>query len=289
MDLDKQIYESDAQGWQRGLYEDIKDTFRAPTVNSIWRAQMYHYPELLRYIWGQIKPVFQTWDFAAFTVAYRDELLSAIEEDVPQYDRRTIDIPPHEFRELQGQVATYDSVAPRLFIMFKLMHRRIHGQPVGGSSNRSNRTTRPFPVWLDDNRGRPPTMLSQKAARDAIPDSLAGGLDDMVPSIYRILAQWPKYLDVAWSDLEPIFGSRAFEEASDAVDELADTYLDRLPYTPQVDPQTLSSMGFTDEAISDHRDLYDIFDEEATSVVVRLPIYAETVGVTGERDALQYP
>jgi len=283
------VYESDATGWQRGLYDDIEATLRAPTVNSIWRVQMHHAPEFLRYAWGQIKPVFQTRAFAAFSVAYRDRLLSAVEESLPRYDPAAVDVSPSAFTELRGQLATFDAVSPRLAVLFKLMHRRLSGRSVGSSAGDASAATAPFPDWLDADRGRSPTMLSQGEARDALPESLEASLGDMVPSIYRVLAQWPSYLDAAWTDLEPVFEGEPFAAAQTDALALADTFLDRLPYTPRVDPDALAQVGFEDETVSELQDLYDTFLDIGTRVVPRLPVFAATVGAAGEREALTFP
>lgn len=289
MDFTKQVYESEAKGWQRGLYKDIKTTLRAPVVNSIWRIQMYHVPEFLRYAWGQIKPIFETQEFAAFTVAYRDTLISAVEDVLPHYTPEAVGISPSAFTELKGQVATFDIVAPRLLVLFKLMHRRLNGRPTGIRLGDNNATTAPFPNWLDKSRGRPPTMLSQDDSRSAIPESLKETLGDMVPSIYRLLAQWPSYLKQAWDDLEPIFCGDDYARAREEVLDLADTYLDRLPYTPLVEPKTLSRIGFDDETVTALQNLYASFHSGGTKIVPRLPIYAATVGAVGERDQLVFP
>lgn len=288
MDLSKQVYESDASGWQRGLYEDIKATLRAPTVNSIWRVQMHHVPEFLRYAWGQVKPVFQTREFAAFSVAYRDAILSAVDEALPHYDPATVDIDPSAFTELRGQLATFDVVSPRLLVLFKLMHRRLNGRPVGTDVGASAATA-PYPDWLDADRGRPPTMLPLEAARERLPEGLAASLGDMVPSIYRVLAQWPAYLERAWTDLEPMFRGESYAVAQTEALALADTFLDRLPYTPRVDPDALEAQGFDDGTVSEIQDLYETFIDIGTSVVARLPVFAATAGAAGERAALSFP
>ncbi|WP_436926796.1 halocarboxylic acid dehydrogenase DehI family protein [Halosimplex amylolyticum] len=289
MDRSKQVYEADASGWQRGLYDDVKATLRAPTVNSIWRIQMHHVPEFLRYAWGQIKPVFQTREFAAFSVAYRDILLSAVEDALPRYDPASVDVSPSAFTELRGQLATFDAVSPRLIVLFKLVYRRLNRRSVGSDAGDASAATAPFPEWLDDGRGRPPTMLSQDDAREVLPESLEASLGDMVPSIYRVLAQWPSYLERAWTDLEPRFQGEAYLAAQTDALELADTFLDRLPYTPRVGPDALTEMGFDDETISAVRDLYETFVDVGTRVVPRLPVFAATVDAAGERDALTFP
>lgn len=289
MDFSNQVYRSEASGWQRGLYDDIEATLRAPTINSIWRIQMYHVPEFLRYVWGQIKPVFETRAFAAFSVRYRDTLLSAVEDGLPRYDPTTIGVSPSAFTELREQVATFDVVAPRLLVLFELMHRRLNGQPTGTAFDEMSAATAPFPDWLDADRGRRPTMVSHDDARSAMPASMEGDLGDMVPSIYRVLAQWPSYLQRAWTDLEPVFESDAYAAAREKVLDMADTLLDRLPYTPRVDPGALTGAGFDETTIEAAQDLYARFVDGGTKIVPRLPVFAATAGVAGERDALPTP
>lgn len=288
MDPTEQVYEAEASGWQRGLYDDVKGTLRAPIVNSIWRTQMHHAPEFLRYAWGQIKPVFETRAFAAFSVEYRDRLLSAVDDDLPSYDPATVGLDPGEFTELRGQLAAFDAVNPRLIVLFELLDRRLNGRAVGTAFDGSASATAPFPSWLDGDRGRPPTMLPQDEARAALPDDLTGDFGEMVPSIYRCLAQWPPYAERAWTDLAPLVEGNAFETARGEALELAGTYLDRLAYTPQIDPETLERAGFDEETVTDLQDLFSTFYSSGVAVVPLLSVYAATVGAAGERDALAF-
>jgi hypothetical protein len=289
MDPTKQLYEPEAHGWQHGLYADIKRTLRAPIVNSIWRTQMFHTPQFLRYAWGQLKPVFETREFAAFTVAYRDTLLTAVESELPGYDPATVNLAPSAVTELHGQLATFDVVSPRLIVLFKLMDRRLNDQAVGTNvEDAGEAATAPFPERLDRDRGRPPTMLPQDKSRAAMPDTLAGNFDEMVPSIYRCLAQWPSYLERAWNDLAPLLQSDAFETAREEALDLADTYLDRLASTPRVDPATLTEMGFDESTIGELQDLFAMFNANGSKVVPILPVYAATVGAAGKRDVLTF-
>lgn len=288
MDPTEQVYEADATDRQRGLYTDIRETFRAPIVNSIWRTLVAHEPALTRYAWGQVKPAFETREFAAFTVAFRDRVLSAAEPDLPRYDPVEVDLDPAAFTELRGQAATFDAVAPRLAVLFCLMDRRLHDRPVGTETG-GEASTAPFPGWLDRDRGRPPSMLPQDEAREAMPDDLAGGFGGMVPSVYRCLAQWPPYLDRAWADLRPVVESDAFGDARTGAFDLAETYLDRLPYTPRVDPDALEGVGADEETVGELRDLFSTFRDGGERLLPLLSVYAATVDAAGERRALTFP
>ena len=116
MDTDRQLHEQDATGWQRGLYDDITHTFRAPIVNWIFRTVTANEPAFTRYLWGQVKPVFETRAFAEFSVAYRDAVLAATDDDarLPRYRPTDVSLDPAAYRELRGQLATYDVVATGL-------------------------------------------------------------------------------------------------------------------------------------------------------------------------------
>lgn len=290
MDRTEQVYESETTGWRRGIYEDIKGT--AGIVGSIWRSVMYHEPEFLRHAWGQLKPLFGTREFAAFEIAWRDTLVSAAEPDLPRYEPDDVGVPPSGFRELQGQLARYDLAVPRYLVTFEAMDRLLDGREVG-TETPTEAATAPYPEWLDRDRGRQPTKLPNDEAReilrDLLPDGHLGGLEGMVPSGYRSWARWPSYLERAWTDLEPVVGSDVFEAARGDARSLIDAYVDRVAYTPKVDPGTLASMGYDGETIADLHELFASFNSGAFEFVTLVPVYAATLDALGERHALTFP
>jgi hypothetical protein len=156
LDTSAQVCDHEAAGWQRGLYDDIKRTFRAPFVNWIFRTAMANEPAFLRYTWGQVAPVFDTRAFAQFSVDYRDAVLTELE--VPVHEGRDLDLRPPEYRELQGQLATFDIVGPRLAVLFRTLARTPDCERVGGAAGGVD-STAPYPAALDRDRGREPTMV----------------------------------------------------------------------------------------------------------------------------------
>ena len=291
MDTSAQVYEVDATGWQRGLYDDVRATFRAPIVNWIFRTTMANYPEFLRYAWSQVKPIFETRSFASFSIRYRDSVLSAVEDgpnQVPVYRRSDVDVSPAEFAELRGQLATFDVVAPRLAMLFEVMDRGLHVEPLGQQPATERASTAPFPDWLDADRGRAPTMLPFDDVPDEAADTVTAiqgfhGIDEGLPSIYRCLAQWPGYLVRAWEDLEPVLDGDGFDEAvAEATDVVAD-HVEGVPYSPRLSPDDLRARGFDDSVIEDVQDLFREFNTGAIETVIpALPVYARTLDVEGE-------
>ena len=291
MDRSQQLYEIEATGWKRGLYDDIKHTFRAPIINWIFRTTMANYPEFLRYAWGQMKPAFETARFGRFSVAYRNTVLEALEAEtsLPTYRRDDLGIAPAEYGELRGQLETYDIVAPRLAVLFELVDRALNDEPIGTDPDGSRAATAPFSAWLDADRGRPPTMI----AFDEIPDELSDvvpaiqsfhGLDEGLPSIYRTLAQWPGYLSPMWDDLEPILEGDEFSTAVTEARGIVTDYVDSLPYVPRLDPDSLERRGLDETAIEDLQELFRDFNRGPIDTVIpTLPVYAATVDAAGVR------
>ncbi|KAB1189184.1 hypothetical protein GJR98_00595 [Haloferax sp. MBLA0077] len=290
MDVSKQVYESEATGWQRGLYDDLKTTFRAPVVNWFFRALMANQPEFLRYAWGQLKPAFETRSFARYEVEYRDTILAVLEDDraLPHYTPSAVGISPAEFREVRGQLVTLDTVVPRLAFVFEVLDRALSEDPVGESPAEDWEATAPFPE-LNRETGRSVTMIPY----EDVPDSLAAtvgsiqdvhGFDSGLPTIYRSLAQWPSLLDTMWADLESVLESTAFEAACVASWSNAAEQVSSLPYTPRLAPDDLRDVGLADDDISALQDLAEQFRHGPVETVLpAVTLYAATLGATGPR------
>ncbi|PSP55820.1 hypothetical protein BRC82_04360 [Halobacteriales archaeon QS_1_67_19] len=292
MDTSRQLYETDASGWKRGVYGDVQATFRAPIVNWIFRTLMANEPAFTRYLWGQVKPLFQTRAFGQYSVRYRDVVLSAIEGDggnesgLQTYRRADLDLAPAEFRELRGQAATFDVVGPRLAALFEVADRSLHGESVGSDPNGDAAATEPLPDWLDRDRGLSPTMVEPGGVPDDLDETVERirafhDLDEGLPSVYRCLAQWPAYLRTAWSDLEPALESPAVERAGEATD----AFVDSVAYSPRLSPDDLRSRGIDEETITGLRELLETFNRGPIETVLpALPVYAATLDAAGRRE-----
>ncbi|MXR42346.1 hypothetical protein GRX01_13485 [Halobaculum sp. WSA2] len=288
MDTSLELHASDATGWRAGLYDDIRHTFRAPVVNWIWRTATANHPELVRYLWGQLKPAFETRAFAEASVAYRDAVLTAV--DGPRYRPGELDLAPAEARELRGQIATFDAVAPRLAVLFELVDRSMNGGDVGTTVPDDRSATEPYPEGLDAGRGLDPSMV----AVDAVPESAAetvssirefhGFDDDSLPSVYRCLAQWPGFLNRVWDDLDPELRSQDFETALADASTVVDEYVEGFAYRPSLSREAALAAGFDGDAVDDIAGLFAEFNGGPVETVIpALPLFADSVGATGRR------
>lgn len=287
VDRTDQVYEREAEGWQRGLYDDVKRSFRAPVVNWVFRTAVANVPGVTRYAWGQVKPVFQTRAFAEFTAEYRDAVLGPLEDSdgLPSY--RRVDVSPAEFRELRGQLATFDVVAPRLAVLFELLDRGLYGD-LSPEPSTERAATAPFPEHLDRDRGRSPTMIDPGDVPEGAEEAASGlrsfhGLDSL-PSVYRCLAQWPAYFDRAWDDLEPTLTGDAFSDARERADETTAEFVDGVAYRPRIAPDDLRGAGLSANEVDDCLELFRPFvDGPVGSVLPAIHAFAATVGVVGDR------
>lgn len=291
MDPQRQIYEQEASGWQRGLYADIRRTFRAPFVNWIFRTLVANEPDLFRHAWFQVKPAFGTRGFAEFSVAYRDAILGPIEDEsgLRTYRCEELETSPAEYRELGGQLATFDILASRLAVLFDLFARGLEDdldpQPDDGE-----RATAPFPPWLDRDRGTAPTMAGFEEPPADVRETVESirrthGLGEGLPSIHRCLAQWPGFLESAWTDLRPVVESDVYEGLCTDTRGLANDFIDSLPYRPRLAPDDLRMLGFATDTIDDLRELLGTFGyERPTPVLPTLVLYPAIRDVAGPRE-----
>lgn len=293
MDTSLELAEGDASGWKRGVYLDVKRTFRAPVVNRVWRCLMANNPTFTRYAWGQIKPAFDTHAFAAYAEELRDAVLSPLEEEfeLPAYRAGDVGMTPERFDDCRQQLATFDAVAPRLGLLFALVDRSMNDGTVGSNPPDEESATAPFPPSRDGLRGKPPDLVPV----DRLPERLEGPLRSVrdfhdlgsgTPSIYRCLAQWPAFFDSLWSDVEPIAASEAFDRSVESVQERVHRAVDETPYTPRLSAEDLRGIGMTDAEIDGIRNYFRAAaDGPIRSIVPALFVYATAVGAGGPRSA----
>jgi hypothetical protein len=283
LDTSAQVYADEATGWQRGLYADVRRTFRAPFVNWIFRTAMANDPEFLRYAWPQVKPLFETEAFAQFAVDYRETVRDAL--DLPTYRRATLDLRPPEYRELRGQLATFDVVAPRLAVLFETLDRTLGGERVGGAAGDAA-SMAPAATGLDRDRGLEPTLVGFTEVPEGLAETVAEikahhGYDEGLPSIYRCLAQWPPFLTRAWAHLTD--DGTALATARERAADRVEAYVDGVAHTPRTTPADLDAVGLGD-ATADMATLFAGFNEGGRRTLPMLVAYAALAGASGQAD-----
>jgi hypothetical protein len=273
------------------VYLDIKETFDAPIINWVFRSLMANDPDLTRYLWGQVKPIFLTKKFASFAVAYRDTVLSAVEEssDIPKYEASDLGISPAEYRELRRQLRTFDTVAPRLSLFFEVVYRGLHDDLEMTTPTKSASYTAPYTQKHGERRGGSPTMIAATNIPDELEETINAlqtfhGIENGIPSIHRCLAQWPTVLQVLWRDVSPLLRGPEFETAQTETSSLLSTHASEIGYFPNINPKGLQAVGFEQSRIDAVTDfMNEFYHGPADTVLLTLPIYATTVNASGRR------
>lgn len=291
MDASKQLYEKDADGWEQGVYLDIKETFRAPIINWIFRSLMANNPDFTRYLWGQVKPLFLTKEFATFAVEYRDTILSEIEETstIPQYQPGGLGVSPAEYQELRRQLRTFDTVAPCLALFFEVTYRGLHDDLPMNAPQDTVDSTAPFTAASNDRSKGAPTMVDTTAIPEQLSDTIESlqafhGIENGIPSIYRCLAQWPDVLQTLWQELHPVLTGPRFDTAAEETSSLLATQATSLGYSPAITPEVLRARGYEQSTITEITEFIDgFYHGPADTVLLTLPIYATVVTAGGRR------
>ena len=291
MDIGRQLYESQAEGWARGIYEDIKQTFRSPVVNWIFRTLMANHPEFLRHAWGQCKPVLQTAACLDACECYRAAVRKALDASGVLFRLNAADLglAEAELLQLRGQLATFNRVAPLLAIWYELLHRGLHELPVGQAFDISNpASTAPAGYPAHKEICLPPVALSPAE----VPKSLvqvAGSISrhhampGRLATVHLCLAKWPGFLAAAWAELLPVLASDAYERARLNAVSAVKRLVDRVPYCPVLDSRSLRALGFAAGDLADIRSAVDYFYSggPAETVIPTLPLFAALAGAGG--------
>jgi hypothetical protein len=271
IDTSAEVHERDAEGWERGLYADVQRTFRAPVVNWIFRTLVANEPAATRYLWGQVKPLFQTRACAVAVDAHREAVRSRV--DPPHLGRERLGLAPAEFRELQGQLATFDAVVPRLSLLFAAADLGLQGESLAADEEVAPAATRPHGRSGIPPARRAPTMASVGDSEAAVPAVVADvrsfhGFDDELPSVYRCLAQWPDAFRETWDAVAPDLRSDDFEAATDRCGDVAATAVREAAYTPRLAPADFERLGLDGADIEGLQALFATFNRGPVASVL---------------------
>lgn len=203
----------------RPVYEDIQRTLRVPFVNLIFRT-LANDPGYLVPAWQQLAPVLRT---RGFERAADEIRAAALLEAVP--DSSGVDWedtgPIEKIRAFND---TIHYVLPKLLLVATAWDRQRWG---GGEGDRSE-----IPPGVAEGTDKAPMVSTEEAServRRLLEREKSAHAHPLVSSYYRILANWPDFLEAAWTRIEPVVGSSHFRERIDSLVRLADEAGARLP------------------------------------------------------------
>ena len=216
-----EVMPDQADGRIRTLYDDVQRTLRVPFVNLIFRT-LANDPDYLIPAWEQTAPVLRT---RALERAADELRAAALLEPVPDASAVAWAStgPLDEIRAFNG---TIHYVLPKLLLLATAWDEGAFGGD-GGDGD-----TAELPLGVAEGTGKSPMVDEAEASarvRDLFRREQARHGHPLVSSYYKVLGNWPDFLEAAWTRLEPIVGSDAYDRHRDELVELAARAVRTLP------------------------------------------------------------
>jgi hypothetical protein len=211
-----EVSEANALETVQAIYRDIRQLSGVPMVALIFR-HIATYPEFLEEVWTSIGPLFRVGRIQ--DAAWRIAKLVSLAEPLPRLEPATRDmlgLVGQDLERVQNTLDAYNRANPvNLLAILSLLARVQSDAPATAPQQRDG--WQPPPAI--------PGPLPQMVAPEAMAPSLRwlvndfgfgdrSKLDPVVPSLFRHLAHWPKYLATLHISLLPRFRDHSVATAS---------------------------------------------------------------------------
>jgi hypothetical protein len=278
-----EVLEEHAEGDLKGIFEDIKKTFRVPFVGQVFGV-LATQPDYLRVAWRQLHTNAQTIYFenqADDIRRFAVESMSAIGE------LRT----PASDEGIAHVLSVFHYLNPKLLLAVSALRSSMLGQVPRVAEL-------PAAEKRQVNPGIPHDMPAiELVNRETTNDRLRPVFDDIqassptgvVSSEYRALAKWPEFLEGAWNAVKPRMTTPEYRRATRQLRWMADEAVLGFPFRADVTPHTLRLAGLTEQQIDTVRTILDRFYLAVSGSVASVAVF--TTGIEGRRGALEsrYP
>jgi hypothetical protein len=214
-----EVMPDDADARIQAVYEDIKQTLRVPIINLIFRT-LANDPAYFIAAWERTAPVARTRGFEAAADDLRAEAVLEPSPDASgiDWDRTG---PLDEIRDFND---TIHYILPKLLLIVTAWDE---GEWPGGHGDAS-----PLPRGVADGT-RKGSMVGIEDAVERVRQLLQREQDahghPLVSSYYRVLANWPDFLEPAWNRVEPRVGSAPYRERMSRLVQRATDAVQALP------------------------------------------------------------
>ncbi|WP_456279211.1 halocarboxylic acid dehydrogenase DehI family protein [Bacillus sp. AK128] len=231
-----EIMESGATGNLKVLYEDIKYVLKVPIVNFIFRTLAY-YDHFLQIGWSQVRGnmVTSNMEEAAASLRYPETSFQppAVDWGI-FYTLGTIG-------KIRGTIFTFNYVNTKLLLIATAWEEALSHRPIlGGKANKGFLQPGVLPGLPSINLVNIPE--ASKDVQQLLIDIIKTKKGYDAASDYRALAQYPRFLEVAWPSMKPHIGSDEYILNSHSIREKARTLVhQQMPYPVTLTPEYLYS------------------------------------------------
>ncbi len=229
------------------LLYDITGAFRAPYLPSDLVA-LASAPGYMEHVWSPLRTSVETTGFLGSALYMADMALDAVEEVYePVLERGTLLAAGMADVDLDALAETLDVlhyVQPQLLLALAALAEAWERLSVGGQGR-----AEPRPITEREERHlRTPIALAppETGLLPVVAEAL-GTVE--APDLYRAVANWPAYLEVAWEELQHLVAYPQFRRRGRGLYYYARSGARFLAQPIEANPEALRAAGLTDASI----------------------------------------
>src|SRR5579884_1112798 len=240
----------------RTILDDVRDTFQISWTPDVFEA-LGAVPGYVQLAWMQLKPSVETEQFVRLADRLARDTFAVVQSMyVPSYDTgdlQQLGVSLDEQAELRTALSALIFGQAQTALAVKALRLAIENAPAGGRDTISwprRETTwamQPIPMVDDETHGeivRRVLAAVQHAIQSPRP-----------PGAFRVIARWPRYLELAWQDLQGVLRIDEFSASQTDLIEEAVQLCDMFPTKVDTTPACLESNGQSRFEIQRARDI----------------------------------
>ena len=222
------IRESEAEGETAAIFADIRASLGASSVNLIWR-HLATLPGVLPWAWSAIAPVHRSGAIVTLAADYRAALQLPALPELPDEVLAVLEVGPADRDAIGAVLRGYHFSCTMNILSLNALLLHLDGVVDRASPRAAGKRA------AIEKGGRPPPMekmaplldpadMSPEVARLAWRLNALGERGDgrILASLYRYLANWPRFLALSWALLAPLDRNGQLVAAIDRALEQAD-------------------------------------------------------------------
>ena len=188
------VTEQNAEGQVAEIYQDIRATLGVPVVNLIWR-HLATFPGALEWSWASVKPLYEENIIHAEASALRRKISVPVDVGLSPLHLKASGLTEDDIYSIKVVLDSYHKSNAMNLISLSSLLAKLNGK----SSNSAN-----YIDLLDSGEtkgvdGRMPELIPLNSMPESIRNLVMdinkiGGREQILPSMYRHLANWPQFL-----------------------------------------------------------------------------------------------
>ena len=188
------VTEQNAEGQVAEIYQDIRATLGVPVVNLIWR-HLATFPGALEWSWASIKPLYEENIIHAEASALRGKISVPVDVGLSPLHLKASGLTEDDIYSIKVVLDSYHKSNAMNLISLSSLLAKLNGK----SSNSANYIDLLDSVESKGVDGRMPELIPllsmPESIRNLVMDiNKIGGREQILPSMYRHLANWPQFL-----------------------------------------------------------------------------------------------